>query len=117
MAAGVVVGGVLLASDELLGVEELTVGASADLVYSKSALRQLVVSQVRMLQKTSELLQHYSLHREHLNRKHAIISKCTLQMTLCNFDRFRLYMKLKTPRNAYACKRIIQHFSDHETSK
>ena len=32
MATGVVVGGVLLAGDQLLGVEQLAVGASADLV-------------------------------------------------------------------------------------
>ncbi len=32
MATGVVVGGILLASDELLGVEELTVGASPNLI-------------------------------------------------------------------------------------
>ena len=68
VAAGVVVGSVLLASDELLGVEELTVGAGADLVCSKGALPQVVVNQVRMLRKTDDLLQHCSLHREHLNR-------------------------------------------------
>ena len=32
MASGVVVGGILLAGDQLLGVEELAVGAQADLV-------------------------------------------------------------------------------------
>ena len=32
MTTGVVVGGVLLAGDQLLGVEELTVGTSADLI-------------------------------------------------------------------------------------
>ena len=33
VAAGVVVGGVLLARDQLLGVEQLPVGARADLEY------------------------------------------------------------------------------------
>ena len=32
VTTGVVVGGILLASDELLGVEQLAVGASADLI-------------------------------------------------------------------------------------
>ena len=53
MAAGVIVGGVLLAGDELLGVEELAVGASADLVCSKDSRRQALV--VKMLHRTNNL--------------------------------------------------------------
>ena len=42
VAAGVVVGGVLLACDELFRVEELTVGAGADLVCMTSTYDQVV---------------------------------------------------------------------------
>ena len=36
VAPGVVVGGVLLARDQLLGVEELAVGASTNLIWNRS---------------------------------------------------------------------------------
>jgi len=38
VSTGVVVGGVLLAGDKLLGVEQLAVGAGADLVYATKSM-------------------------------------------------------------------------------
>jgi hypothetical protein len=53
VAAGKVVGGVLLAADQLLGVEQLAVGASADLI-DDSGLQQRISMKVGALMRNSK---------------------------------------------------------------